>query len=93
MDAPGVRGAPSPGRTDAVNYKNARERGQGCRETEGLGHDGSTRCGAHRHIDRMRESADFIDTELAFLDAITHLEEIGDRAVGIVRLAEKTRRM
>ena len=46
-----------------------------------------------RHIERMRESADHVDTELAFLDAITHLEEIGDRTVGIVRLAEKTRRM
>ncbi len=46
-----------------------------------------------RHVERMRESADFVDTELAFLDAITHLEEIGDRAAGIVRLAESTRRM
>jgi phosphate:Na+ symporter len=46
-----------------------------------------------RHIQRMRDSADYLETELAFLDAITHLEEIGDRAVGIVRLAEKTRRM
>jgi phosphate:Na+ symporter len=55
--------------------------------------DESRRAMRARHIDRMRESADFIDTELAFLDAITHLEEIGDRAVGIVRLAEKTRRM
>ena len=55
--------------------------------------DESRRAMRGRHIDRMRESADYIDTELAFLDAITHLEEIGDRAVGIVRLAEKTRRM
>lgn len=28
---------------------------------------------------------------LAFLDTITHLEEIGDRAVGIIRRAEETR--
>jgi phosphate:Na+ symporter len=46
-----------------------------------------------RHVQRMRDSADRLETELAFLDAITHLEEIGDRAVGIVRLAELTRRM
>ncbi len=46
-----------------------------------------------RHIKRMHESSELLDTELAFLDAITHLEEIGDRAAGIVRLAEKTRRM
>ena len=46
-----------------------------------------------RHVQRMRDSAERLETELAFLDAITHLEEIGDRAVGIVRLAENTRRM
>jgi phosphate:Na+ symporter len=46
-----------------------------------------------RHVQRMRDSGERIETELAFLDAITHLEEIGDRAVGIVRLAEQTRRM
>ncbi len=46
-----------------------------------------------RHILRMRECGDMLETELAFLDAITHLEEIGDRAVGIVRLAETTRMM
>ncbi len=46
-----------------------------------------------RHIQRMRDSCELLDTELAFLDAITHLEEIGDRAAGIVRLAEKTRRL
>jgi phosphate:Na+ symporter len=46
-----------------------------------------------RHVQRIHDSTERLETGLAFLDAITHLEEIGDRAVGIVRLAEDTRRM
>jgi len=41
-----------------------------------------------RHIQRMTKGADDIPVQLAFLDLITHMEEIGDRAVGIVRRAE-----
>jgi len=39
---------------------------------------------------QAREGEDMI-TGLAFLDLLTHLEEIGDRAVGIIREAQKAR--
>jgi phosphate:Na+ symporter len=45
-----------------------------------------------RHIDRLQQSAAAVTSELGFLDTITHLEEIGDRACGIIRLAEENRK-
>lgn len=44
-----------------------------------------------RHIEHIKENPDKVTAELAFLDTITHLEEIGDRAFGVIRLAEETR--
>jgi phosphate:Na+ symporter len=44
-----------------------------------------------RHIDQMKGSPEALQRQLAFLDAITHMEEIGDRAAGIVRHAEMMR--
>lgn len=44
-----------------------------------------------RHIARMQENRETVMAELAFLDTIGHLEEIGDRACGVIRLAEETR--
>jgi phosphate:Na+ symporter len=46
-----------------------------------------------RHIEQMQTSPEEVQRQLAFLDAITHLEEIGDRAAGIVRHAEMMRRL
>lgn len=46
-----------------------------------------------RHIDQMKGSPEALQRQLAFLDAITHMEEIGDRAVGIVRHAEMMRQL
>ena len=45
-----------------------------------------------RHIEQLQEDRGHIGAELAFLDTITHLEEIGDRVFGIIRLAEDTRK-
>ncbi|MCP4807360.1 MAG: Na/Pi cotransporter family protein [Proteobacteria bacterium] len=41
-------------------------------------------------IDRIQSGGGGLREGLAFLDALTHLEEIGDRAVGIIRRAEFT---
>lgn len=41
-------------------------------------------------IQRMKSGDEGLRSGLAFLDALTHLEEIGDRAVGIIRRAEIT---
>ena len=41
-------------------------------------------------IDRMRSGEEGLRSGLAFMDALTHLEEIGDRAVRIIRTAERT---
>ncbi len=41
-------------------------------------------------IQRMKSGEEGLRRGLAFLDALTHLEEIGDRAVGIIRRAEST---
>jgi phosphate:Na+ symporter len=46
-----------------------------------------------RHIEEMKASPEALQRQLAFLDAITHLEEIGDRAAGIVRHAEMMKRL
>lgn len=46
---------------------------------------------AHR-VQAMQESTEGIQAQLAFLDTITHLEEVADRVVGIIRQAEATRR-
>lgn len=46
-----------------------------------------------RHIARIQASPASAEAELGFLDTITHLEEIGDRAVGIVRHAEMMRHL
>ncbi len=46
-----------------------------------------------RHIEQMKGSPEALQRQLAFLDAITHMEEIGDRAAGIVRHAEMMRRL
>lgn len=46
---------------------------------------------AHR-IQAMKESTEGVQSQLAFLDTITHLEEVADRVVGIIRQAEATRR-
>lgn len=43
-----------------------------------------------RHTEKLQETRESVTLELAFLDTITHLEEIGDRALGIIRLAEET---
>lgn len=43
-----------------------------------------------RHTEKLQDSRESVATELAFLDTITHLEEIGDRALGIIRLSEET---
>jgi phosphate:Na+ symporter len=45
-----------------------------------------------RHVRHLQESRDSVEPELAFLDIITHLEEIGDRAFGVIRFAEETKR-
>ncbi len=45
------------------------------------------------HVERMKMmTGEQIQAQLAFLDTLTHLEEAGDRAVGIIRLAESTRK-
>lgn len=44
-----------------------------------------------QQIERMKESTEGVQAKLAFLDTITHLEEIADRVVGIVRRVEQTR--
>ena len=44
------------------------------------------------HLERMKETTEGVQRELSFLDAITHLEEVADRVVGIIRRAELTRR-
>ena len=44
-----------------------------------------------RHIDNMKTLQEDLQTGLAFLDTITHMEEIGDRVTGIVRLSEVAR--
>ncbi|HEY0840053.1 MAG TPA: Na/Pi cotransporter family protein [Vulgatibacter sp.] len=44
------------------------------------------------HLERMKETTEGVQRELAFLDAITHLEEVADRVVGIIRRSEQTRR-
>jgi len=44
------------------------------------------------HLERMKETTDGFQRELSFLDAITHLEEVADRVVGIIRRQELTRR-
>lgn len=44
-----------------------------------------------RHTEKLQDTRESVAAELAFLDTITHLEEIGDRALGIIRLAEETR--
>lgn len=46
---------------------------------------------AHR-IEAMKASTEGVQSQLAFLDTITHLEEVADRVVGIIRQAEATRR-
>lgn len=47
-----------------------------------------------RMLEQMKVSPpDDLQRELGFLDAITHMEEIGDRAAGIVRHAEMMRRL
>ncbi len=43
-------------------------------------------------IARLRAGEHDVETGLALLDILTHLEEIGDRTVGIIRLAEASRR-
>lgn len=45
-----------------------------------------------RHIENMTTMQEDLQTGLAFLDMITHMEEIGDRVTGIVRLAEAAQR-
>lgn len=42
-------------------------------------------------IQRMMQTTEGMPASLAYLDVITHLEEIADRVVGIVRRGEKTR--
>ncbi|AKU91335.1 Na/Pi cotransporter family protein [Vulgatibacter incomptus] len=44
------------------------------------------------HIERMKITTEGVQANLAFLDAITHLEEVADRVVGIIRRSEQTRR-
>jgi phosphate:Na+ symporter len=46
-----------------------------------------------RHIEQLKGSPEALQRQLGFLDAITHLEEIGDRAAGIVRHAEMMRQL
>ena len=46
-----------------------------------------------KHIEQLKVlSGDQIRPQLGLLDMLTHLEEVGDRAVGIIRLSERTRR-
>ena len=45
------------------------------------------------HTEKLHDSRESVAAELAFLDTISHLEEIGDRALGIIRLAEETRQL
>jgi len=45
------------------------------------------------HIQRLQDGKDSVPAGLAFLDTISHLEEIGDRACGVIRLSEETRRV
>ncbi|GMV42687.1 MAG: hypothetical protein AMXMBFR64_44030 [Myxococcales bacterium] len=45
-----------------------------------------------KHIEDMSSFHEDLKTGLAFLDMITHMEEIGDRVTGIVRLSESARR-
>lgn len=55
--------------------------------------DGLRRELRNHHIERMKaQTGEQIQSQLAYLDTLTHLEEIADRAVGIIRLAESTRR-
>ncbi len=42
------------------------------------------------HVDRLRGGEQDVAAGLAYLDLLTHYEEIGDRAVGIIRHAEYT---
>jgi len=45
-----------------------------------------------KHIEQLKVlSGDQIRPQLGLLDMLTHLEEVGDRAVGIIRLSERTR--
>lgn len=46
-----------------------------------------------QHVERMREGSAKILPGLWFLDALQHLEEIGDRSYGIVRRSETTKQM
>lgn len=41
-------------------------------------------------IQRLQEGRNDVTVDLAFLDTISHLEEIGDRATGIIRRSEET---
>lgn len=43
------------------------------------------------HVERLKQTTEWVHESLAFLDAITHLEEVADRVVGIVRRSELTR--
>ena len=45
----------------------------------------------NKYVQAMEQEGSNRAQCLAFLDTITHLEEIGDRAVGIIRRAEETR--
>ncbi len=54
--------------------------------------DGTRRRLRTRYIRWMEGAPEDLTPGLAFLDTITHLEEIGDRAVGVIRQAEATRR-
>jgi phosphate:Na+ symporter len=44
-------------------------------------------------IQQLKEGTKTIETGVGVLDALTHLEEIGDRVLGIVRTTEATRRL
>ena len=45
------------------------------------------------HVDRLEHSPERVTMTLTVLDVLTHLEEIGDRAFGIMHRIEKTKKM
>ena len=69
------------------------EEGSPAKRAEELEHeiDDSRRELRAKHIENMSTLQEDLKTGLAFLDMITHMEEIGDRVTGIVRLAEAAR--